>query len=494
MASPDAVQFKVTLRKNGEPVEIRRFAIDKDVVTNFSYLRQKLYSVFPVLQNTGMNVSWKDNEGDTVSIGSDDELIIALTEMELGQLKKLDVSIVSQAGDGGAGRPNRDRSVHPGVTCDGCESPVTGYRYKCVNCADYDLCSSCEQKGIHSEHVVVRYPSPMSHDHHLLKRLNKLCKRYRVSAPEYMVYGGSAPRRGCPVSSDVVTDVIEDFLTTIQSHAEVITPEMLQQIISNLSNLNLNAAGGSGDDQQAAGAAAGPSAGDACWGRRPDGHRRKCGDGFSAGKHPDETPSKKKDKRRKSGETVGASATASASASASVSPPQFDVYGLVSHLVRAAPGIVSQLTNMPNFNAAAGNSGTGANAPTASGQPTPSAPASSSPQAQPSSNSAETTAMNVDEEAAPTSQQSSQSPAPQAEPRVDQSNSGSSDDLKKELDQPSLSPEQLDRALRSMINMGFNNEGGWLRDLLVAKGGDITKVLDHLITSSKTTNPPIELD
>jgi hypothetical protein len=35
-------------------------------------------------------------------------------------------------------------------------APVTGIRYKCSQCADYDLCASCEANGIHSEHTFLK--------------------------------------------------------------------------------------------------------------------------------------------------------------------------------------------------------------------------------------------------------------------------------------------------------------------------------------------------
>lgn len=38
-------------------------------------------------------------------------------------------------------------SVRHAATCDGCDTPIVGVRFKCVNCADYDLCSRCEARN-----------------------------------------------------------------------------------------------------------------------------------------------------------------------------------------------------------------------------------------------------------------------------------------------------------------------------------------------------------
>lgn len=45
------------------------------------------------------------------------------------------------------------------VACDNCLDQITGFRYKCVICEDYDLCNICEIKENHSEHFMMRVPN-----------------------------------------------------------------------------------------------------------------------------------------------------------------------------------------------------------------------------------------------------------------------------------------------------------------------------------------------
>jgi len=173
----DNVSFKVFLKKSEEQ-EVRRFVIDKNVSTSYDYLVEKLRVVFPQIQGSLFTVGWTDEDGDHVTINSDEELIIALTEMA-GPLYKLTVTVkkpVMKETGGAAGGIEAEEIVHQGVTCDGCDQHnITGPRYKCVVCDDYDLCGSCEAAGRHPGHNMMKMTTPRNvFPHRLFKRIQKL--------------------------------------------------------------------------------------------------------------------------------------------------------------------------------------------------------------------------------------------------------------------------------------------------------------------------------
>jgi hypothetical protein len=50
--------------------------------------------------------------------------------------------------------------VHPHVRCDGCNaSPITGIRYKCSVCEDFDFCETCEANRPH-DHAFLKIKNP----------------------------------------------------------------------------------------------------------------------------------------------------------------------------------------------------------------------------------------------------------------------------------------------------------------------------------------------
>merc|ERR1711936_1115066 len=113
------------------------------------------------------------------TITSDEELIIALTEMA-GPLYKLTVNVrkAVQETAGAAGGDDAE-IVHHGVTCDGCNMhPITGPRYKCLVRDDYDLCGRCEAAGLHLGNNMMKITTPGNvFPHRLFKRIQRLKKK-----------------------------------------------------------------------------------------------------------------------------------------------------------------------------------------------------------------------------------------------------------------------------------------------------------------------------
>ncbi|XP_077073362.1 sequestosome-1 [Siphateles boraxobius] len=168
--------------------EIRRFAVDQDVSTSYEYLKRKVLDVFVGLGTAPFQMQYKDEDGDLIAFSSDNELMMGLALVKddtfrlfIKQRKehRRDSSPhgfpgFSFPGPHGAAHftppgpahmgphPQHPPLVHPGVTCDGCEGPVLGTRFKCTSCPDYDLCSSCQSKGLHTEHALLPIFHPMS--------------------------------------------------------------------------------------------------------------------------------------------------------------------------------------------------------------------------------------------------------------------------------------------------------------------------------------------
>lgn len=63
-------------------------------------------------------------------------------------------------------------AVHEGVFCDLCGmSPITGHRYKCTVCTDFDLCGTCQGRGLHfPHHALVQAKLPLQDS-----EMEKLC-------------------------------------------------------------------------------------------------------------------------------------------------------------------------------------------------------------------------------------------------------------------------------------------------------------------------------
>merc|ERR1712233_235666 len=182
-----SVSFKVTLSKEEEQ-ETRRFLVGQDVASSLVYLKQKIATLFPALRRSEPVLSWVDEDGDEVVVASDEELEVALAALP-GPVYKFRVRLMDTKKDGhrsGKACP-RSAQVHPGVTCDGCEGPVLGPRYKCLICPDFDLCGNCEARGLHVQHKMIRLAAP--------------CKRGSGGPPRCHLARANMQRGSLPVFS-----------------------------------------------------------------------------------------------------------------------------------------------------------------------------------------------------------------------------------------------------------------------------------------------------
>jgi len=173
--------------QSGELWEVRRLRSDLNtyeaLLSKIKWLfREKLADVPPA----ALFIYWKDNEEDDVHINSDEEVSFAWEQMQshtVGGLVSLYVrpSTVTngeqQSSDGSA----EHALLHPGVVCDECDGQVHGFRYKCMQCDDYDLCLKCEGERRHAHHVLLRIPVPLQLAARGLSRcardVRKLCRR-----------------------------------------------------------------------------------------------------------------------------------------------------------------------------------------------------------------------------------------------------------------------------------------------------------------------------
>lgn len=140
--------------------EIRRFALDvsptNDVYRALETTITQLNSDYTQGQFT---LQYIDEDNDRITFSSNSELRSALNNVPLGGVLKIYVKPKAKKMDD----TNQNATVHIGITCDGCQGPVIGNRYKCMQCPDYDLCQACSDKNLHSEHKMIKMNRPFQH-------------------------------------------------------------------------------------------------------------------------------------------------------------------------------------------------------------------------------------------------------------------------------------------------------------------------------------------
>ncbi|XP_030813463.1 sequestosome-1 isoform X2 [Camarhynchus parvulus] len=168
--------------------EIRRFTLPPPA--RYRAIYDRVAELFQGLLRAGpppaFRMHYKDEDGDLIAFSSDEELELAMPYVRDGvfrvyikekkECKREHRSQCSQ-------EPPRNM-VHPNVICDGCEGPVVGTRFKCSVCPDYDLCSTCEGKGIHKDHNMVMFQSPLLNPFEWLPR-GRWLRKMRHGVPPF---------------------------------------------------------------------------------------------------------------------------------------------------------------------------------------------------------------------------------------------------------------------------------------------------------------------
>lgn len=166
--------------------EVRRVTVGADVFADFDALNAKVKSIVGSALPPVYSLRWKDADGDLNVLSNDQDLQEALAASAgilrvyvSAPLQTLPAAPTasSSAKPTASTEPPRQRHCpytrppppadhgsapqkHVGVVCDGCGGGIEGSRFKCTRCPDFDLCPSCESKGLHATHEMLRIRTP----------------------------------------------------------------------------------------------------------------------------------------------------------------------------------------------------------------------------------------------------------------------------------------------------------------------------------------------
>ncbi|XP_011252418.1 sequestosome-1 isoform X2 [Camponotus floridanus] len=458
--------YKAYLMEEGKrfpPLETRRFGIDADVAMNFVYLREKLQSIFQNLRGKNFTVTWKDEEDEYITISTNEELEIALHEMAKSNYSKnyFKLYIKIHRNEEQPDLINIEKTIHPGVICDVCEKPIHGFRFKCMQCADYDLCSECMMIGNHHDHYLVRMTEPIDwssrEGRRLFHHMRKFVKKTQHNKDDERKWAHrNGKRSGCPFSAtsdenheqkrskeqhrdpsaEAATEATEDS----QEATRHSFSQLLKIVEDNLSNISqfLDPLGINVTVMTDKDSAKNKPAEAKVNTQTPENSQSTSED--SAKKFPGEG----KKLNSETPNTTSEQATLSNDATPTQKEPTAAC--ATEQAAEAEEWTIVQNENANISRTASTSSTSSSSTETTPKQITPSAPAAT-----------------VEE---PEKTETKQHIYPSLPKEV-----------KNEFYHPNL---KIQQAVTAMMAMGFTNEGGWLTHLLVSKDGDIGKALDVL--------------
>lgn len=168
---------KIYYKEGNELVEVRIMLINH-TMPYLSFLKE-LEEIF-LFRGREFKLLLTDKEGDLITISNECDFANILQRLPshlMGSIPKFTLQFKKECNNS---QNQQATATHVNVVCDGCgASSISGFRYKCMECYDFDLCSHCEHAGIHTNHLMVRIPKPMKFSKHFKYLLDyaKHCSR-----------------------------------------------------------------------------------------------------------------------------------------------------------------------------------------------------------------------------------------------------------------------------------------------------------------------------
>jgi len=149
--------------------EIRRFSLESGDSGRFDFesLLKNIRQVFPDLDHGRARLMWKDSDDEMVGMSSDLELSEAVRglpaenpvlrvhviEPENVEVKKKEPEKQPEKQPEPEKKKPAGPPPHRDGICDGCFERITGVKWFCPTCNQFNWCADCQGTGIFQEHA-----------------------------------------------------------------------------------------------------------------------------------------------------------------------------------------------------------------------------------------------------------------------------------------------------------------------------------------------------